>query len=304
MVKLSVRHARLPKRTSAYKHALVGYAFLLPNIFGFLVFTLGPILFSFIISFFDWNVFTTPTFIDTENYARIFFSKDSEFWSYFGNTMFFLIVIPVQMALALTMAYLLNQKLRGTLIFKVIYFVPIVVSVVSIAILWEYILDAENGLLNQILTLVGIRKVAWLAEPQWIKPGISMMVIWQSAAFGTIIYFAALQGVPEHLYEAATIDGANKWKQFWRITFPLLTPSHFFLLITGFIGTLQLFAPIYVMTHGVPGSARTMIFEVYWKAYHEFEMGYASALSWVLFLLIFLVSGLQWRYIGKRVHYA
>ncbi len=286
------------------RHAIVGYAFLLPNIVGILLFTLGPILFSFAISFFDWNLFSTPIFIDTANYARIFLAKGSEFWSYFGNTMFFLIVIPLQMGLALAMAYSLNQKVRGILPFKVIYFVPVVVSVVSIAILWEYILDTQNGLLNQLLAVFGARKIAWQAEPQWIKPGISLMVVWQSAAFSTIIYYAALQGVPDHLYEVATIDGASKWKQFWRITFPLLAPTHFFLLITGFIGTLQLFAPIYVMTHGIPGSARTIIFEVYWKAYHEFEMGYASALSWVLFVLIFLVSGIQWKYIGKRVHYA
>lgn len=285
------------------RHALIGYAFLLPNIVGLLLFTLGPILFSFFISFFDWNLFSGPVFVDTANYARIFLDPDSEFWSYFGNTMFFLIVVPLQMGLALAMAYLLNQRVRGTTVFKVIYFVPVVVSIVSIAILWEYILDTENGLLNQILALLGVRKIAWLGEPQWVKPGISMMVVWQSAAFSTIIYFAALQGVPEHLYEVATIDGAGKWKQFWKITFPLLTPSHFFLLITGFIGTLQLFAPIYVMMHGVPGAARNIIFEVYWKAYHEFEMGYASALSWVLFLLIFIVSGIQWKYIGKRVHY-
>jgi multiple sugar transport system permease protein len=286
------------------RHALVGYAFLLPNIIGFLLFTLGPILFSFIISFFNWSLFSTPIFVDTANYAKIFLSKDSQFWNYFGNTMFFLIVVPLQMAVALAMAYLLNQKVHGTLAFKVIYFVPVVVSVVSIAILWEYILDPQNGLLNQLLSVFGVRKIAWFADPQWTKPGISMMVAWQGAALSTIIYYAALQGVPDHLYEVATIDGAGRWKQFWKITFPLLAPSHFFLLITGFIGTLQLFTPIYVMTHGAVGSTRTIIFEVYWKAYHEFEMGYASSLSWVLFVLIFIVSGIQWKYIGKRVHYA
>jgi len=302
MTKTSVRNAYVLS-TSAFRHALVGYAFLLPNIIGFLLFTLGPILFSFVISFFDWNLFSRPLFVDAANYAKIFLEKDSQFWSYFGNTMFFLIVVPLQMGLALMMAYLLNQGVRGTTTFKIIYFVPVVVSMVSIAILWEYLLDTENGLLNQILGLFGTRKIAWLGEPQWIKPGISMMVIWQSAAFSTIIYYAALQGVPEHLYEVATIDGAGRWSQFWKITFPLLAPSHFFLLVTGFIGTLQLFAPIYVMTHGVPGAARNIIFEVYWKAYHEFEMGYASALSWILFVLIFIVSGIQWKYIGKRVHY-
>jgi len=285
------------------RHALVGYAFLLPNLIGFLLFTLGPILFSFAISFFDWNLFSVPVFVDTANYAKIFLSADSEFWSYFGNTLFFLIVVPLQMGLALATAYLLNENLRGTLLFKVLFFMPVVLSVVSISMVWGYILDSENGLLNQILALTSIRKISWLYEPQWVKIGISMMVVWQGAAFNTIIYYAALQGIPDQLYEVAIIDGASRWKRFWGITFPLLTPYHFFLLITGFIGALQIFAPIYVMTHGNPGAARNIIFEVYWKAYHEFEMGYASALSWVLFGLIFIVSSIYWKYFGKRVHY-
>lgn len=286
------------------RHALVGYAFLLPNLIGFLLFTLGPILYSFVISFFDWNLFSNPVFVDLANYSTIFFSRDSQFWSYFGNTLFFLIIVPVQMALALATAYLLNENLRGTLLFKILFFVPVVLSVVSISMVWGYILDSENGLLDHVLAFVGVRKIAWLLEPQWVKWGITMTAVWQGAAFSTIIYYAALQGIPPHLYEVATIDGASRWRQFWRITFPLLAPYHFFLMVTGLIGALQLFTPIYVMTHGSPGSARNIICEVYWKAYQEFDVGYAAALSWVLFGLILLISAIYWKSVGKRVHYA
>jgi len=129
-------------------------------------------------------------------------------------------------------------------------------------------------------------------------------VVWQGSAFSTIIYYAALQGIPDQLYEVATIDGAGRWKQFWNITVPLLGPTHFFLGITGIIGALQLFAPIYVMTHGTAGGAHNLIIEVYWKAYHQFQMGFASAISWILFLLLFILSGIYWKYLGKRAEYA
>ncbi len=286
------------------RHALIGYAFLLPNIVGFLLFTLGPILFSFLISFFDWNLFSTPVFIDAEHYERLFFSSSTHFWEYFGNSLFFLVVVPAQMAIALITAYLLNENLRGSLLFKIIFFVPVVLSVVSIAIIWGYVLDTQNGLLNALLTALGGKKIPWLYDAAWIKIGISLMVVWQGSAFSTIIYYAALQGIPDHLYEVARLDGAGRWREFWSITVPLLGPTHFFLGITGVIGALQLFAPIYVMTHGIPGGAHNLIIEVYAKAYQEFRMGYASALSWVLFLLLLILTAIYWKYLGKRSEYA
>ena len=282
------------------RHALIGYAFLLPNIAGFLVFTLGPILFSFLISFFNWNLFSDPVFVDTANYETMFLSEGSHFWGYVGNSLFFLFVVPVQMMLALTAAYFLNVNVKGSLFFKVFFFLPVVLSIVSVAIIWTYILDTENGLLNLTLALAGVSKIAWLYDSSWIKIGISFLVVWQGSAFGTIVYFAALQGIPDQLYEVATLDGAGRWRQFRSITLPLLAPTHFFLGITGVIGALQLFAPIYVMTHGTAGGAHNLIVEVYWKAYHEFQMGYSSALSWVLFMIIFLLSVFYWKYLSKR----
>jgi len=290
--------------TRSFRHSLVGYAFLLPNIVGFLLFALGPIVFSFLISFFNWDLFARPVFVDTANYETIFTEPGARFWSYFGNTLFFLIVVPVQMAVALFAAWLLNENMKGTLFFKVLFFIPVVLSVVSITIVWAYILDTENGLLNQLLGFAGVSKVSWLYDPAWIKVGISLMVVWQGSAFSTIIYYAALQGIPDQLYEVAMLDGAGRWTQFLRITVPLLAPTHVFLAITGCIGALQLFAPIYVMTHGTAGAAHNLIFEVYGKAYHEFSMGYASALSWMLFILIFIMTGLHWRFLGTRAEYA
>jgi multiple sugar transport system permease protein len=289
------------KRT--LRHALIGYAFLLPSIVGFLLFTLGPILFSFLISFFDWDLFSHPVFIDTANYERML-SAGSRTWDYFANSLFFLIIVPCQMAVALAVAYLLNEDLKGSLIFKVIFFIPVVLSAIPVAIIWGYLLDTENGLLNGFLMSLGGGRIAWLYDSAWIKWGISLMAVWQGSAFSTVIYYAALQGIPDQLYEVATLDGANRWRQFWGITMPLLTPTHFFLGITGVIGALQLFAPIYVMTHGTAGGAHNLIFEVYWKAYQEFQMGYASALAWILFLLIFLLSALYWKYVRKSADYA
>ena len=286
------------------RDAIVGYAFLFPNIVGFLLFTLGPIAASLVMSFFDWNLFSTPVFVDIAQYEKMVSSAGTRFWYYLGNSLFFLAVVPAQMALALLTAYILNEDVRGSLVFKVIFFIPVVLSVVSISIIWAYLLDTQNGLLNWLLSQFGIPKIAWLYDAGWIKWGISLMVVWQGSAFSTIVYYAALQGIPEQLYEVATLDGATRWKQFWHITFPLLGPTHFFLGITGVIGALQLFAPIFVMTHAVAGGAHNLIVEIYWKAYHEFQVGYASALSWVLFLVIFLVSGIYWKSLGRRGDYA
>ena len=287
-----------------FRHAVTGYAFLLPGIAGFALFTFLPILFSFILSFFDWNLFSVPVFVDTANYEGIFTSGGSEFWRYAGNSLRFLVIVPFQMILALSAASLLNENPRGSVLFKVIFFLPVVLSVVPVAIIWGYIFDTEHGMMNALLAFLGAGKIAWLYDPQWITWGISLMAVWQGSAFGTIIYFAALQGIPDQLYEVAALDGAGRWRQFRSITLPLLLPTHLFLGVTGVIGALQLFAPIQVITHGNAGGAHTLIIELYSKAYQEFQMGHAAALSWILFVIIFLVSAAYWRFLGRRTGYA
>ncbi len=282
------------------RHAVTGYAFLLPGIAGFALFTALPILFSFIISFFHWDLFAYPVFVDAANYRNILISTGSEFREYAGNSLYFLVVVPFQMGIALCAAVLLNENPRGSVLFKTLFFVPVVLSVVPVAVIWGYIFDTEHGLMNGLLGLAGAGKIAWLYDPAWIRRGISLMTVWQGSAFGTIIYFAALQGIPDQLYEVAALDGAGRWRQFRSITFPLLFPTHLFLGVTGVIGALQLFAPIQVMTHGNAGGAHTLIIELYAKAYQEFQMGHAAALSWILFFLIALVSAAYWALLARR----
>ena len=207
--------------------------------------------------------------------------------------------------LSLFLALLVNHKLRGITFFRTVYFLPVIASMITVALLWEFILDKDFGLLNSFLAWLGFSKVDWFGNSLAAKIGISLMLIWKSAGYNMLIYLAALQGIPEQYYEAMQIDGANRWQRFKNVTFPLLAPAHFFLLITSVIGTFQLFGPIYVMTKGGPVTGTwTLIYEVYWKAYREFEMGYAAAVSWILFLLMLVITLVQWRFLGKKVHYA
>ena len=267
------------------------------------LFTLCPILFSLGISFFDWNLFSSPVFVDTAHYQTLVSSASSHFWDYFGNSLFFLLVVPVQMAIALMTAYLLNENLKGSLLFKIIFFMPVVVSVISTVIMWEYVLDTENGLPNGIIATLGGSKIPWLYDSSWIKTGISLMVVWQGSAFGTIIYYAALQGIPDQLYEVATIDGASRWQQFLNITvlsiarpYTLLPRNHRRHRRASTLRTHLRSDTI------CSGGAHNLIIEIYQKAYHEFQMGYASALSWILFIIIFLIWGLYWKSSGSDQH--
>lgn len=292
-------------RSRQTRHALIGYAFLLPNLLGFVVFLAGPILFSFVLSFYRWNIFSPATFIDLQNYVRILFDPGSQFWTYLGNTLFFMLGIPIGLGFALFLALLVNQRLRAIGLFRTLYFLPVVASMITVALLWEYILNREHGLLNQFLGQFGVQPLFWLGDPLLAKVGIILMRIWKTAGYNMLIYLAALQAIPEEYYEAARMDGAGHRAQFLHITFPLLAPANFFLIVTNIIGTFQLFGPIYVLTRGGPGKGTwTLIYEVFFKAYREFDMGYAAAVSWILFVLMFVVTLVQWRYVGRRVEYS
>jgi multiple sugar transport system permease protein len=287
------------------RNTIVGYLFLLPGLFCFVSLFAGPILYSLAISFFQFNIFSSPVFIDMGNYYRILFDPGSHFWDFLYNTTFFILAIPFTLALSLLLATLVNHKLRGMTIFKTIYFLPAIASIITIALIWEFLLDKDFGLLNSFLSIFGFSKTEWFRDSLTAKIGISLMLIWKSAGYNMLIYLAALKGIPPEYYEAMQIDGASAWQRFKSITFPLLAPAHFFLIITSIIETFQLFGPIYIITRGGPATGTwTLIFEVYSKAYQEFEMGYASAVSWILFIIMLGITLLQWKYIGKKVHYA
>jgi multiple sugar transport system permease protein len=287
------------------RDALIAYLFLLPGLVCFFVFFAGPIFYSLVISFFHFNVFSSPVFIDLDNYLRIFLDPASHFWDFLSNTLFFLLAIPFSLTLSLILALLVNQKLKGITFFKTVYFLPVITSLVTVALMWEFVLDKDFGLLNSFISMMGFSKIEWFGTPFVAKISISLMLIWKSAGYNMLIYLVAIKGIPLEYYESMQIDGASSWQRFWSITFPLLAPAHFFLTITNVIETFQLFGPIYIITKGGPAAGTwTLIFEVYSKAYQEFEMGYASAVSWILFLLMLGITFFQWRFIGKKIHYA
>lgn len=309
----------LSKLTSS--ETVAGYTFLIPNFLGFLVFTSLPVLASFGLSFVEWDLLTPPKFVGIANFIKLLgfhreagqlVANDPLFWKYLYNTVFLMCAIPVSMAGALIVALALNQKLRGIVFFRAIYFLPTVCSGVAVFILWRWVLNPDYGLLNPFLYNVfdflhlPIKPPDWLSSVTWAKPAIMIVGFW-GAIGGTnmILYLAALQGVPRELYEAAEIDGASSWRKFWAVTMPFISPTSFFIFIMSVIGGFQGgFMAAYVMTQGGPAGATTTIeYYIYNNAYKWFQMGHAAAIACFLFVIIFIVTLINWRFGGKLVHY-
>lgn len=302
------------KKRLKWRENLTGYLFLLPNISGFLLFTLLPILASLLLCFTQWDILTSAKYIGFDNFIQLLgfhrepgvgiVANDPLFWKYFANTLFFMLGIPIGMVVSLVLALAMNQKLKGIVIFRTIFFMPVISSMVAIALLWRWIYNPDFGLLNTFFAWFGIKGPNWLSDTLWAKPAIMIMGMWKGAGYSMLLYLAGLQGISEEYYEASRIDGASKWQQFWYVTFPLLSPVHFFMLIMGVIGGFQIFGESYVMTGGGPaGSTTTIAYYIYNNAFQWFKMGYASAIAWVLFLMAFAVTIFQWKFVGKRVHY-
>jgi multiple sugar transport system permease protein len=290
--------------TKELRVALAGCLFLLPNLLGFLVFTLVPVLASLALSFFNWDLFTPPNFVGLHNYTALM--KDNALWYYAFNTGFLMLAIPVNMLGSLLLAVVMNQKLRGIVVFRTIYFLPTIVAGVGTYLLWRWIFNPDYGLINTVLHAVGIEGPKWLQSIAWAKPALMLMGFWTAVGGNNmILYLAALQGVSPELYEAADIDGANKWQKFWRITWPMVSPTTFFILTMSLIGGFQGgFEQAIVMTGGGPAGATTTIsYYIYNHAFLWNHMGYASAIAWVLFAVVFLGTLVNWRYGGRVVHY-
>ncbi len=287
------------KKSFLSKKMIVGYSFLAPNIIGFLTFTLIPVGASFILAFFQWDILTPAKYVGLNNFAAVL--KDKDFWYYLYNTLFFMLGIPLGMAVSLSLATLVNQKLKGMIIFRTVYFLPVISSMVAVAILWRWIYNPDFGFLNAFLSWVGvINPPQWLASTFWAKPALMLMSVWQGAGYTMLLYLAALQSIPEELYEAARIDGASGWQQFKKITWPMLSFVNFFIVIMGVINGFQAFGAQYVMTGGGPaGSTTTIVYYIYNNAFQWFKMGYASAIAWILFAMVFSFTILQWK-LGKK----
>ena len=289
----------------AVREILAGYGFLTPNLVGFLVFTFLPVLAALLLSFTEWDLLRPIKWVGLENYIRMF-TRDPTFIRVLKNTtLFVLVTVPARMVLALMVALALNQSLRGTTFFRTAFFMPVVSSTVAIALVWQWIFHADFGPLNSILWMLGVSHPPnWLTSTQWALPALMIVSVWQGLGFNMVIFLAGLQGIPEQLYEAARIDGASGWQQFWRITLPMLSPTTFFVLVITTISSFQVFDLAVIMTEGGPANAtNTVVYHIYRNAFQFFRMGYAAALAWLLFLVLFVITLVQFRYQKHWVNY-
>ena len=284
------------------REAIQGYLFILPWFIGFLVFTAGPLIAALGFSFTNWNGVSAMEWIGFENYIQL--SQDSRFWQSLKVTLVFtFFYLILNLIIGFGLALVMNQPVRGIRIFRTIYYLPAVLSGVAVAVLWAILFHREFGALNWLLGLIGIKRVGWLVSESWALPSIIIMELWRVGST-IIIFLAGLQGIPPELYEAAEVDGANRRWRLWSITIPLMSPSIFFVLIVGFINTMQVFTQAYIMTKGGPNFA-TYFYSInlYITTFRELRLGYASAQAGVLFVIIFLITlGIIWvsRY---RVNY-
>lgn len=267
--------------------------FLLPSLLGMTVFLIIPIISSLGLSFMEWDLLSDIKWAGIDNYIRIF--QDDTFYEAFTHTLLFIAgYLPLVITISLFLAMLLNSKIKGLTVFRGIYFLPVISSWVAISIIWKWILNPEYGLMNYFLSLIGITGPAWLSDPKWAMVAVIITSVWKDIGFITIIYLAGLQDIPDMYYEAANIDGAGRFRKFISITIPLLSKTTFFVLIISLINSFQVFDQIWVMTEGGPAGATSVLVEqIYKNAFRYYKMGYASALSWVLFGVIFIVTIIQ-----------
>ncbi len=284
------------------KEAIYGYIAILPWLLGFLIFTAGPMAFSAYLIFTDWELITPPEWVGLENVRELL--TDQVFRTTLWNTAIYTVVsVPLQLLVALAVALLLNLNIRGSNLYRAIIFLPSQTPVVATAMLWFFIFSPTGGLANAALGVFGIPPQRWLWDINLVKPALIAIAVW---AFGSamIIFLAGLQDVPQSLYEAAELDGASAFSKLKNITIPLITPTIFFNLVIGLIGAFQVFTPVYLMTGGVPGTSSMMMgLRIYREGFEEFNMGYASLLAWVLFLIVIVLTIIQFRVARRWVYY-
>ena len=278
------------------------WLFASPWLVGFAVFTLGPMLASAGMTFTDWSIMKPPVFVGLANYSR-FLQDPLVLQSFKVTTLYSLEYVPLNTVLGLLLAILLNQRVSFLRFYRTAYYMPSVLSGVAVAVMWRLVLSADFGVMNYLLSLVGIKGPAWLSDPHWVLHAFVLMGLWHFGS-GMVIYLAGLQGIPTDLYEAAQVDGAGRWARLRNVTLPLVTPVVFFQLITGIIGALQIFTEAFIMTKGGPMNATLFIvLYLFEKAFEAFDMGYASLLAWALFVYILILTLLLFRTSKRWVYY-
>lgn len=277
-------------------------AFISPWILGFLGFFVYPLLLSLYYSFTEYNLLQSPKWVGLQNYRSL--PEDTHYVNAVGNTVYFVVFsVPLGVLTAFIIAFLLNQQLRLRVLLRMIFYIPIVVPISATAILWMWIFNSNWGLLNNLLDLVGINGPSWLGSPTWSKPSLIIMQLWLVGG-SVLIFLAALQDVPRALYDAAMVDGANALRRVWHVTIPMVTPAILFSLLTGLIAAFQTFANAWIMTSGGPiRSTEFYVLYLYDNGFRYFRMGYASAMAWILFGVVVVVTVILFRTSARWVYY-
>lgn len=286
------------------REAVQGYLFMIPWFIGFTVFVLGPILASLILSLTNYRIFEPIRGVWFANYQRMLSGQDELFYKSLLNTLYYTVfTVPLSLVGGLTIAMLLNQNLPGIRLWRTLYYLPHVTAGVAVFLLWEWLLDPTGGLINMGLAALGLPKLRWLADERWAKPAIILVAFW-GVGGSMVVWLAGLKAIPQHLYEAAEIDGAGRLSRFLNVTLPMLSPTIFFQLIMSIIGTFQVFESAYVMTAGGPIHA-TLFYVLYLfqQAFQYLRMGYASAMAWVLLLVVLALTIVNFRFSGRWVYY-
>jgi multiple sugar transport system permease protein len=277
--------------------------FLLPTILG-LILTYGSVIGGFVVSLTEWDILTPPKWVGLGNYGTAFF-QDDLFRKSMINTLYYTLgVVPLGTLLSLLAAVTMNQGIKGQTIFRTVYFLPTVTSGIAVALLWVWLYNYQYGLINYLLASIGLPKISWLGDPRFAMPAIIIMSIWRGLGYNMILFLAGLQSIPQEYYEAAKIDGANRWQSFRHVTVPLISPTTFFIVVLSLIGSFQVFEATYVMTQGGPFySTHTIVLLIFFQAFQWFRMGYASAIAYILFAVILVLTLIQMRLEKYWVHY-
>ena len=311
------------------KETLAGFTYLLPALIILIVFRIMPIFYSARISFFDWGMAGARKFVGLQNYIDVL--KDPVFWKSLLHTGWFVFLsVPLMLFLSLFIALLLNTKIRGLGIYRTIYYLPVVTSIVAVSVVWKWILNPERGLLNYLLSFIGVHNIRWLEDPRGlfdiifsglgvklpevlVGPSMAMvaliiMAVWKGIGYNIVIYLAGLQNIPNQYYEAAKIDGAGKWSMFRNVTWQLISPTTFYILIMSTIIAFETFAQVWIMTGPPPGgplgTTKVVMYYFYEQSFELWRLGYGAAIAFFAFLIILVLTILQRVFLEKRVHYA
>lgn len=289
--------------SASTKEAIAGYAFILPIMSGFLIFLLFPVVASFFVSLADWNLINDPAFAGIGNYVQML--QDPFFWTCLSNTAYFsLFSVFFGMAVSLYLANLIQEaKPKGASFFKSALFLPVILSSVAVALVWQWLLDSQMGMINHLLNLVGLSSVPWLTSPAVAMNSVIMVAVWRQIGYNMVIFLAALANVPDELYEASSLDGASRFQVFWNVTWPLISPATFFIAVTSVINSFQVFDITTILTAGGPANAtNTLIMMIYQNGFQFFKMGYASSIAYALFAIILVITAIQTIVSKKWVH--